>query len=45
MIVIVKKGRYTTITRFKHRFIRYYLYIIINWLKKCEIDILDEKDI
>lgn len=44
MIVIVKNASMTTIYTFKHKFIRYYLCIIINKIKGNEVDILDEKD-
>lgn len=44
MIVIVKEKNITTLYNFKHKFIRYYLCIIINKIKGYEVDILDEKD-
>lgn len=44
MIVIVKGLNITTIYRFKRKFIRYFLCIIINKIKGNEVDILDEGD-
>lgn len=45
MIVIVKGKNITSLYNFKHKFIRYYLCIIINKIKGHEVDILDEKDL
>ena len=44
MIVIVKETYKTIIYRYKHKFIRYYLCIIINKIKGYEVGILDEED-
>lgn len=45
MIVIVKEKSITTLYNFKHKFIRYYLCIIINKIKGYGVDILDEEDL
>lgn len=45
MIVIVKGKNITTLYNFKHKFIRYYLCIIINKIKGNGVDILDEEDL
>lgn len=45
MIVIVKEKNITTLYNFKHKFIRYYLCIIINKIKGHEVDIIDKKNL
>ena len=42
--VIVKNDRKTEIRKFKHRFIKYWLYLLINKIKKNKVEILNEKD-
>lgn len=45
MIVIVKDANKTIIYRFKHKFIKYYLCVIINKLKGREVKTLKNEGI
>lgn len=41
MIIILKNDKHTIIKRYKHKFIGFYLYIIVNWLKGYEVEVLE----
>jgi hypothetical protein len=45
MIVIIKTLTDTSFKRFKHKTIRYWLYILINKIKGKEVFVINEKDI
>jgi len=45
MIVIVKNASMTTIYTFKHKFIRYYLCVLLNRLKGREVEVLKNEGI
>lgn len=42
MVVIVRKEYATVITCYKHRFIKYWIYIIKNKMKGYKVSTLDE---
>ena len=43
MIVIVRSKKYASIKRYKYKFIRYYLYILINKVKGYEVAVLKDE--
>lgn len=45
MWVVIENGKIKKSVYFKHRFIKYWIYVIVNKIKGNEVYVINEKDI